>query len=167
MLDDGPLALTTTGQTTYRIALAEGSFSRIRAPDGCQAIPIECENRSRLSHSMPDYDRERPERGLPWPREQVRGAWRSPEGDHYVVEVRLPDDYDRPVPHVAVLSGEGALRWVTPAAADPDAAQSWGIRHLTARVAALDLQTGRRLWARRSRGPGTSTSSSPTSAASS
>ena len=165
MLDDGPLALTTTGQTTYRIALAEGSFSRIRAPDGCQAIPIECENRSRLSHSMPDYDRERPERGLPWPREQVRGAWRSPEGDHYVVEVRLPDDYDRPVPHVAVLSGEGALRWVTPAAADPDAAQSWGIRHLTAqgetlfavydmtgrgdaprRVAALDLQTGRRLW---------------------
>jgi len=165
LLDDGQLALTTTGHTTYRIALVDGSLTRIRAPDGCQAIPIVGENRSRLSHSMPGYDRERPEGGLPWPREQVRGAWRSPEGDHYVVEVRLPDDYDRPVPHVAVLSGEGALRWVTPAAADPDAAQSWGIRHLTAqgetlfavydmtgrgdaprRVAALDLQTGRRLW---------------------
>lgn len=165
LLDDGQLALTTTGQTTYRIALDDGSLTRIRAPDGCQAIPIVGEDRSRLSHSMPGYDRERPEGGLPWPREQVRGAWRSPEGDHYVVEVRLPDDYDRPVPHVAVLDGEGATRWVTAAAADPDAAQSWGIRHLTAqggtlfavydmngrgnaprRVAALDLRTGHRLW---------------------
>lgn len=165
LLDDGQLALTTADQATYRVALADGSFSRIRTPDGCQSIPTVGENRSRLSHSMPGYDRERPEGGLPWPREQVRGAWRSPEGDHYVVEVRLPDEYDRLVPHVAVLDEEGAIQWVTAAAADPDAAQSWGIRHLTAqdgvlfavydmtgrgdaprRVAALDLQTGRRLW---------------------
>ncbi|MEQ9075875.1 MAG: protein kinase [Sandaracinaceae bacterium] len=165
LLDPTRLALTTTDRSTYRIALSDGTHTRMPAPDGCEAIPIVGENRSQLSHPMPGYDRVSPDAGLPWPREQVAGSWRSPDADHYVVELRLPGQRERLVPHVAVLDGDGRVRWVGPAAASPEMAQSWGLRHVAVqddtlfvvydtlggdaaprRVSAFALETGQRAW---------------------
>lgn len=165
LLDPTRFALTTTDQSTYRIELSDGTHTRMAAPDGCEAIQIVGDNRSELSRPMPGYDQALPGGGLPWPRERVRGCWRAPDAGHYVVELQLPDERDRSVPHVAVVDRYGEPRWLSPAAADPEVARSWGLRHLTVqdsalfvaydttltseaprRLAAFELESGRRTW---------------------
>jgi hypothetical protein len=159
------LLITTTDQYTYRVALADGSMQRTRAPNECEAVPHVAENRLQLMHSMPGWERARP-RQFPWPRDQVRGCWLSPDGDRYLAEIRHPGPLDRNIVEIVTVAPDGDILWQQPATEDWDRAQNWGLRHLTVedgavfavydmvlgrsdvprRIAAFDYDTGRRLW---------------------